>query len=235
MSKRLVFIFTIVLVVGNVAWSQVTVGRGTIEGQVLGILQLEKTKEVSDFLSSLTSEKKIALKKLGWQETKTHLEREGGLKGVTVSVADHKSTTDKKGNYRLTDLSEGEHTLTVSFRDEVLSTESVIVQRDRVRKKNIYAVHFDLDKAFKMGQSEGVTTQSHLPCLDCNGPWGDCKKPGHVIGNQWGSGGLNFVLSDCDQAYFRAGCWRDHTRYRYCNGSRNCSPMIGHSSYHHCH
>jgi hypothetical protein len=81
-----------------------------------------------------------------------------------------------------------------------------------------------------------VHSAAYVPCLDYNGPFGNCVNYSSGFGRY-----QNFVASDCDYAWGNYGyCWADmvggdDSGGRYCNGTKNCSPLIGHSSYHHCH
>lgn len=72
---------------------------------------------------------------------------------------------------------------------------------------------------------------SYLPCRDYNGRWGNCSSSASGYQRY-----LNFIGSDCYYAIAWWGiCFMDFTSWDYCNGSRNCSWMVGHSSSHHCH
>lgn len=72
---------------------------------------------------------------------------------------------------------------------------------------------------------------SSVPCRDYNGRWGNCSSS--ATGYQKYK---NFIGSDCFYAIAVWGlCFMDFSSWDYCNGSRNCSWMIGHSSSHHCH
>ena len=75
----------------------------------------------------------------------------------------------------------------------------------------------------------GHHTNSHLPCLDYNGPYGNQKD------NQWwGQSNVNFIGSDCDVAFYTC-MWYDFTKSPICNGSYNCSSLIGHCTGYHKH
>lgn len=72
----------------------------------------------------------------------------------------------------------------------------------------------------------------------------DTGNTGEISGGGWpyceddnGWGPANFVSSDCYVVlYFYGHCLADFTPWRYCKANqRNCSPVLGHSKYHHTH
>ena len=69
-------------------------------------------------------------------------------------------------------------------------------------------------------------------CLDYNGWWSDGGNYGKTDWRAY----RNFVMSDCDRAFF-SGCWRDHYSGGCwaVHGSGGCSRVIGHSSDYHKH
>lgn len=72
-------------------------------------------------------------------------------------------------------------------------------------------------------------TGAYLACNDYNGPYGNQKD------NQgWWQDSINFVGSDC-QAAFSSCMWYDFTKSPICNGSFNCSSLIGHCTGYHRH
>jgi len=75
------------------------------------------------------------------------------------------------------------------------------------------------------------------PCRDYNGGYGNC------VNYSSGSGQYtNFIGSDCQTAMARGFCWEELMPGYSCahfiawlGRYENCSPLVGHSYYHHCH
>jgi len=222
--------------------AQVESDSGGIKGRIIGVFEAEKTPENLDSLSQFTDEERQDMAEGGWVETENSIRLEKGLPGVTVSLGEYQTITDQHGNYSLTGLPAGQYVMTISIRDEVLVSRSIVIRKGVVRSKDIEAFHVDptqtqgqqnMGAELNQGDRSGSLMQSYIPCNDCNGPYGNCGSPGHVIGD---SGGGNFWGSDCFWSLvWLPHCVLYHTSYAYCNGSRNCSPLIGHSTTHHCH
>lgn len=91
-----------------------------------------------------------------------------------------------------------------------------------------------LDCCFRNSPARGsVSARNAMDgrCLDYNGVWTD---GGNYPRSDWRAF-RNFVGSDCDLAFFRAGCWRDHFSGGCwaVHGAGGCSAKIGHAwSYH---
>jgi hypothetical protein len=196
-----------------------------LQGRILGVIEIPKSEIPEEFLEG----ERAKMAEGGWVIADTGLRREGGLPSVAVKVGKYATVTDENGYYELEGIPAGSHRLQVVLDDrkEVLVDRTVIITAGRSRSKDIYAYYRTIDEVVH-GNQRG--SQSNVPCLDYNGPYGDCVN--------YSSGWRryqNFILSDCDRAYFADGCWRDSTNNRHCNGSHNCSHAIGHSSGHHCH
>lgn len=82
--------------------------------------------------------------------------------------------------------------------------------------------------------TSGLLTSEPVPCLDFNGPYGDC-----VNYSSGASKYLNFIKSDCYYAWIPYGlCWLDffgNGDDHYCDNMTNCSHFIGHPAERHCH
>ncbi|GAB6935649.1 hypothetical protein JCM14720_15700 [Calditerricola yamamurae] len=149
-----------------------------------------------------------------------------------VGVGDMKVLIDKNGHFHIKNIYENEVDVVLYFNNIEM------IRRKWNFKEDGHHILLTIEKdvsqiAKKMSHSTNhrntdseVNTTAYIPCLDDNGG-DDCK---------------GFLLSDCYYAlvtFAQPWCWQeaimDTETNKWCNGTRNCSPNIGHSQWHHCH
>jgi len=170
---------------------------------------------------------------------------------LRISLKDKKGnsvktvSTDESGVFNVTDLSQGKYVLEIGAgNNQTFLSEEIQIQKDTLEyNKDVYvtldqllaSMHPSEDEDHDHSMNGEIGTQSHLPpnllCLDYNGTNTDGR---HV--HDWD----HFYNSDCYHSYVVYGytprCAFDHNdSLEFCDGTKNCSYRIGHSSTYHTH
>ncbi len=164
----------------------------------------------------------------GWTRTDRGLERREDVTPFTLRTADGEATVNADGTFRFRGSEEPklyyqgfeilpDAPLTRKVENGVVQLTVTLSIRDHLTH------HEHLPKA-------GDPSVQYVPCLDYNGPWGNQRDYPHYHPQA----AINFNGSDCWSAW-PVCMLRDFTPWKYCNGSRNCSGLIGHCSGYHRH
>lgn len=128
----------------------------------------------------------------------------------------------------------GEHTIhTFDVEGHEVDARKVFVEDENSVVQVPIIIIKDMESHCCIMPEKGVAAKKKTPpCLDYNGPHGDC-----VDGKKLFKGGLrNFTGSDCGRAIDNGHCWTEWMPGKSCNHKGdNCSKLIDHSSEHHCH
>ncbi|WP_078666694.1 MULTISPECIES: hypothetical protein [Carboxydocella] len=151
------------------------------------------------------------------------------LQGLTVAVGNLETTTNEHGNYVLSKVPFGNANIIVTYGKKELAREKLGNFDGTERKDIVINIPYSELKNNMHPESDGVTGQAYIPCLDNNG-WFNYgpSTPEHI----------GFPGSDCDISLGNyAECWPEvfGEGTRYCDGTKNCSRLIGHSMYWHSH
>lgn len=213
-------------------------------------------------LEAMPEEIWSAVEESGWFTTPRGLEREKPLTGTLlrkygatafgIAVDGRPITIGEEGEFAV-DLPDRSYrpSVTLLMDGEVVGSEVVqvewVAQNERSPEIHVlwhklrdqHGLHDhhaggDHDGHGEPTEEDGLQ-KSHIACLDYNGRFGNCRN----YSSGWRRY-ANFVLSDCDYAWGTFGlCWLDQFGRegadRFCDGSRNCSSLIGHAQREHCH
>lgn len=211
----------------------------SIEGAICGIKQFSRSPEID---TELTLEK---LRGSGWIRTATHYQKTVILSSFYVAIDDDLTPicVDTNGQFKIS-TTPGVHTIHVFDADEVeLIYREVFIEEvgetaylpivivNDLENHSCCAIREHIDTGNMSHDESNESNITVLPCLDYNGPYGNCVN----YSSGWRKY-TNFVFSDCDLASDRGHCWSEFMPGHSCNhGGRNCSVYIGHSQRHHCH
>ncbi len=196
------------------------VSSGTLH--VVSVLELPDSA-----VATLPSEALQQMGMHGWVRSDVGFERHEDPTSFSVRSGNVVSKVGPDGAFQLTDRED----CALYFKDVPLLMDELPLVRTVDAEGNVHMTmtlsvraHDELHQ-----RHGGHHTNSHLPCLDYNGPYGNQKD------NQWwGQAGVNFVGSDCDLAFVTCVQY-DYSKSPICNGSFNCSSLIGHCTGYHKH
>ncbi len=161
---------------------------------------------------------------------------ERNLPGLTVWIPSQTVITDENGYYHFTNVQQGNIPIRVFFGEKKIYEDKVDLLKGERVSKNIVVdvpleqVQANMNPASSSGN--GITIQYHdLACRDYNGPWG--SNDPHDFDNL-----LGFPGSVCDLSLgTRTECWPEvfGEGKRYCDGTKNCGLLVGHSQIWHKH
>ena len=202
--------------------------KGRINGKLQFIIHVPKEE-----LDKIPADKKERMK----QEPKngTVVDLPDGSRNIVLYppnfevFVDGKSVkTDKEGNFPI-NSSKNSVELEIKFGKTVIEKQKFDLSKEG--RQVVFTVEKDIRKIMEnMSNTEvskgEIGVQARIPCLDDNG----------------GSRCTAFIDSDCYYAliwFTKLECWQeamdDTEANLWCNGTRNCSPSMGHSQYRHCH
>lgn len=202
-------------------------------GATSGTLRVRSVIEFTDAdADALPSEFAATLREHGWVRTASGFERSENPQTFSVTSGGSTSPVADDGSFR----SESAADLRLNYQGYALNPAIVPLTREEHDGRVTLTLTLSVSEHLRHHahghahpKAGDPQPESHLPCLDYNGPWGN-QRPNQPFPQS----AYNFNGSDCMSAW--PVCMvRDFTWWPYCNGHRNCSAIIGHCGTYHRH